>query len=537
MDTSYPDTPGQETSRQIGIADLTRMVRERKLLIAVFVIGFGALGLAVSYVMPERYESSTVFLLKERSFLAQLYGPAFIQIPFKNNLANIRDDVLSFANLDQVARSLGLDSRINDDREWEELIGRIRANLDVQVRSQKFADDVITMTYADEDSNRCYRIANRVRDAYIESNVAGYQEEIRNLMDRYRERIKVLENQRASTRQNQTRFLQAHQTEVSGGAQRNTLLLDQKQKRMEELDTQIVAFQESDRLLQEEVTKESPKIEQKTIERNPEYVALELEARQIKKKIREMEVEKKYTDLHPNMIEGREQLARIEKDLEGIEDTVQTRVDILDNPRYHERRAELRETQQKLQLRLAQKKSLETEVAVLNNNLRALPSLLEQQRQLDDRLTGLGTELSETSASLRRMEDLWERSKEAGGTVYQIVEQARRPKAPVWPNRPLLLAVAAVLGLGLSAALAYFLELSRQTFGTAREAAERLGVPVMGAIELIVGPEELLQKRKRRIIALVTASFVILVGIALAVVVLQYPEALPEGLLDLIEKL
>ncbi len=526
--------PGQQEGRQIGLSDITRMLRERRLFIGLFVVGASLIGGAVSYVIPERFDASTVFLLKERSFLSQLYGPAFIQIPFKNNLSNIQDDILSYANLDQVGRSMGLDKSLGA-AEWDSFIETMRGDIVIDVRSQKFADDVITLSYSDGDANRCYRLVNRLRDAYIESNVAGYQEEIRKLMDRYRSRIKGLEGVRASTRQNMTKFMQSHQKEVNGGAGRNVGQLDLKQRRLEELDTQIASLDESARDLKEELTKQSPKVKTVTRERNPQFEQLRLEGLKLRRTVSEME--KIYTEIHPDMIEARASFAQLEKDMEGLEEFIDVREEIKDNDRYYALKVRIRDAEKKAQLKKNQKRALETEVAVLNNNLKALPALLERQREMNQRQADAVGQLTQTKGQLRRMEDLWERSKEAGGTVYQVVEQGRRPRSPSWPDRPLIVAAAMAVGLALSLALTYLLEMSRQTFGSVDEASLGLGVPVMGAIELIVGPDEILRKRRRKVIALVGASFVILVGIAFFVVYQQFPEALPETLIELLERL
>jgi capsular polysaccharide biosynthesis protein len=68
----------------------------------------------------------------------------------------------------------------------------------------------------------------------------------------------------------------------------------------------------------------------------------------------------------------------------------------------------------------------------------------------------------------------------------KVIESVKLPESPSSPNKKLNIAIAFLLGLMVSAGLAFLLEFMDDTFKTKEQLEEILGVPVIGAI-----PDEL----------------------------------------------
>ncbi|MDR3594818.1 Wzz/FepE/Etk N-terminal domain-containing protein [Clostridium sp.] len=68
----------------------------------------------------------------------------------------------------------------------------------------------------------------------------------------------------------------------------------------------------------------------------------------------------------------------------------------------------------------------------------------------------------------------------------KVIESVQLPESPSSPNKKLNIAIAFLLGLMISAGLAFLLEFMDDTFKTKEQLEEILGVPVIGAI-----PDEL----------------------------------------------
>jgi hypothetical protein len=72
---------------------------------------------------------------------------------------------------------------------------------------------------------------------------------------------------------------------------------------------------------------------------------------------------------------------------------------------------------------------------------------------------------------------------EQTGTVkFNIVDPPSASFNPIFPNRPLLLIVVLLLGLGLGGGVAYLMHMLRPVFADSRSLADATGLPVLGSV-------------------------------------------------------
>jgi hypothetical protein len=92
---------------------------------------------------------------------------------------------------------------------------------------------------------------------------------------------------------------------------------------------------------------------------------------------------------------------------------------------------------------------------------------------------------------------------ERSAAKLEVIDPPTTPRAPIAPNRPLLLFAVLVLGLGAGAGAAYAVGHLRSTFATTAKLQAALGLPVLGAISQTLGEagRELRRKRLRQFYA------------------------------------
>jgi succinoglycan biosynthesis transport protein ExoP len=84
------------------------------------------------------------------------------------------------------------------------------------------------------------------------------------------------------------------------------------------------------------------------------------------------------------------------------------------------------------------------------------------------------------------------------GERFTLIEAARMPERPVSPNRPAVILIGLVLGLGAGAGLVALLEYSDHSVRTTEDLAKILPLPVLAGIPEIVTASELASARRRR---------------------------------------
>jgi uncharacterized protein involved in exopolysaccharide biosynthesis len=104
------------------------------------------------------------------------------------------------------------------------------------------------------------------------------------------------------------------------------------------------------------------------------------------------------------------------------------------------------------------------------------------------------------------------------GEQFKVLDPARLPEKPASPNRPLIDAAAAIVGLSLGLAIAALIEYRDTTLNRESDIALTLRLPVLGAIPTLMTSRDHVRRRRRKLLASVTVTGLILATAALYVV-------------------
>lgn len=112
------------------------------------------------------------------------------------------------------------------------------------------------------------------------------------------------------------------------------------------------------------------------------------------------------------------------------------------------------------------------------------PAILEQAMQLENQATGLREQYRKVSDDLLQAQNSARLANEQRAERLSLVEPPNLPDTPHSPNRPLLIAGGAVLGLFLGLLLAFAVEFLRRPLRSPSQ-IEGLGLPVLGVVPLL----------------------------------------------------
>jgi len=84
------------------------------------------------------------------------------------------------------------------------------------------------------------------------------------------------------------------------------------------------------------------------------------------------------------------------------------------------------------------------------------------------------------------------------GTRFKVIEPARLPLKPIRPDKPRIIIIGLVLGIGLGCGTALLLEFSNATFRSVEDAKRVLTLPILGAISKIEVNPQLTRELRRR---------------------------------------
>ncbi|MBA2355198.1 MAG: hypothetical protein H0V80_11085 [Acidobacteria bacterium] len=149
------------------------------------------------------------------------------------------------------------------------------------------------------------------------------------------------------------------------------------------------------------------------------------------------------------------------------------------------------------QSRVASSPALENQLMQIERNYDTY------RRQYDDLLTKANS--AEMSAGVEQRQI---------GEQFRILDSARVPERPFSPNRPQIIGMSLLGGLGIGLALIALLEFRDTTFHTVDDVVSVLALPVVAAIPVIRTHAERRRDRQRQWLASIATAVVVVGGVA-----------------------
>lgn len=470
--------PQQAPGRESGSLDVRRylvLLRESIVTFCAIAVGVTLLGVAVSYVLPKRYEAHSSVSV-EQNVVNELVKGIAITPSLEAKLRILKVSILSRKMLLAVIRDLDMDLG-RQGEQLEILIENTRKNVEISYEEKK---GLFYIRYRDASPERARDFVNALTRRYIEESTASKREESYEA----------------------TRFL-SDQIEVF-------------QKRIEAAQKAIDAFKSekgmilsmNESILREEIKETEHRLEETRIRKNERLAQLGiLEKGTGGGRLAEKEAAYKallgtYTAQHPDVVRAKAELDALRASggggggRKGGVDYQRIKVEL-------ESLNEIERIQQEL---IEKDKRLLQELPAVQTELQTLQQARKNETLIYEQLvTRYGQ--SEVSKQMELQDK---------AVSLRIIDPAILPIRPSTPNRPLIMLAGLLLGGAIGAG---WVILSDQLFRKLRSVEDltAMGVVVLGALPRIASPDDARIGRRRQVaLAMSVTVALFVVGLAAA---------------------
>jgi polysaccharide chain length determinant protein (PEP-CTERM system associated) len=450
---------------------------------AVFLLGWGA-----TAVLPDSYEATARVFVDSTSSLRPVLNNQVNQIipaDVAIQLSYVRQALLGRPQLERVARANGLDADAASPIEFEATLADLRES--IRITSRDNTNTVYSISYRSSDREQAIGVVATLLNALEEDTIGANQEGAdtasRFLEERiadYEQRLQHAETALAEFKRRNSDRLPATQ---GGYFERLRLARDNVSAGERELR---LAVSRRDRI-QEQLSSESPVMPAgtETITEEPEPNSLDARIRDYRAQLDALLLQ--YTDLHPDVINAKEALTRLEAQRAeqlralGVLDPNQELSSLGTNPVYQSLRIALNEANVEIA-------AIEADVGERRAEANRLQALIEEVPEVEAELARLNRDYNviyEQYQSLvrsRETQDLSERAQDADQVQFRTIDPPLADFAPVAPNRLLLLAGVFMAALGAGGALCWLLSQLSPVFTSASILREVCGLPVLGTV-------------------------------------------------------
>lgn len=473
-----------------------------------------AIGAAVAFKMPNKYRSETLVLVVPQRVPGE-YVRSTVTTRIENQVVTIREQILSRSRLERIVEELGLYPEERQRMPMEMVIDRMRSNVDTEIVRR----DAFTVSFIAYDPEVAQRVTERLAGMFNEENMRDrevvaestnqfLQTQLDDARRRLTEHERRVENYRmrhagqlpeqvtANLQAIQNIEMQVHTLTQSLESDRDRKLLYERQ----------IADLEATPELALSLPTPSP-----SNPNAPMSTAQQLELAEATVR----GLENRVTSEHPDLVRARAAADKLRRQLQsepaprGANPDTPPRAtsaaEIARRNRLTEFRAQLEAVDRQVAHKTEEERRLRAIIAGYRAKVEAAPtretelvSLTRDYETLQQQYRGLlgKYEESKVAANLERRQI---------GEQFRILDPARVPERPFTPNRPIITAIGAAVGLMLGFALAGAIEFGNRSVRSVSDVILVCGIPVLATLPALT-PQAGQSKRKRLFVWLLGAG-------------------------------
>ncbi|HEU4603553.1 MAG TPA: XrtA system polysaccharide chain length determinant [Steroidobacteraceae bacterium] len=444
------------------------------------------MGFSIVYLMPDSYQAKAKVYVDTESVLRPLLQGIAVQRDVTTQMNMMSSMLLSRPTLERVIHETGLDVRAQNIRDQEKLIEDLKTKIDLESSGHS---NTFTITYKDKDPELARNVVQTLLDVFMEDTVGIKRTDAGMASKFLQEQIKEYEKRLVEAEDRLAEFKKRNVGLMPGQSGDYYTRLQNLITSVENLRSRYNVLDGRRAEIRKQLSGEAPTFGGEKGMPSP------IDEQLVQSRARLDQLLVQYTDKHPEVVALREQIARLEKDkAEGrnkpsgpVVMTTTTSdgrtVPMVNvNPVYQNLRLTLSQTDAEMAEVRTQMNDQERQIAELRSKVNTIPDVEAQLAQLN---RDYEVNKTQHAARLQRLESArisGEADESADQTKFKVVEPPVKPKLPVGPKRPLMLAAVLAVALGGACGVAFLLDQLRPCFTSTEALKKAINLPVLGSV-------------------------------------------------------
>ncbi len=463
-------------------------------------------GWVLVWQMPESYVASARVYVDTNSVLRPLLRGLTIQPNINQRITMLSRTLLSRPNLEKLIRMTDLDILVTEEAEKEQMLSRLGKA--VSLTGDRANSSLFYVSVQDENRDMAKRIAQSLITIFIENSLSdkradssGAQEFLDDQISEYEERLIAAENRLAYFKQENVDVLPG-----TGGDYYSRL--QGSRQDLEEARLQLSEMENRRNELQRQLDGEAPVFLSSSVAGGGTMSPLDMRIQSLRVNLDRLM--SRYTDKHPEVRQIRGLIEELESEklqeyTRVTQDTASGFPSLSNSPVYQGMRSMLAETEARVAELSIRVSEYERRAARLSDKVNNIPEIEAELKQLDRDYNVVSVkhgELLERREAAKLGQDV---EQNASDVNFRVIDPPFVPLKPSKPNKQLLNAAVLLLGITVGIGAGLLKLLISPVISDPRTLVKVTGFPLLGAVTLILSPE---QKRREM------HSFIVASGLA-----------------------
>jgi polysaccharide chain length determinant protein (PEP-CTERM system associated) len=496
-----------------GMADfdisqiLAGFYRRKGLIICVSSVVF-LLTAYTAAILPNVYRSSSLILVSPQR-VPSSFVTSTITTDLGDRMQSIIQEILSRTQLEKIVREFDLYPSAQSSV-LEERIERLRKAIKVEFRR----NNVFQLSFESDNPEKAKQITGRIASLFIEQNLQVREQQAmgtKSFMTAEADRLRrELEEQETVVNQ----YKAANRFELPDQLDSNLRTVEQLRRETEAGNHRLAALQERKGILQKQAV-ESDILGVDLLggsftapaEGGPPNLQVQMRKKELDSLLQ------RYSGKHPDVVRIKKEIEALETESREVLPNKPTGALSSGNPLKQVLQTQISDIDAEIQSLRSQRDHIRAQIATLQSRVDATPI-----RAIELSKISRGYEIT-----LRKYQDLLGKSleselsenmeKKQKGEQFQILDPANFPLAPVRPNRPLIILIGLLAGLGAGFGLAFVSDNMDTSFKRSDEINAYVNVPLLATIPALMTRGSVLEQRRSQGLLVLASLGVLVVGV------------------------
>jgi polysaccharide chain length determinant protein (PEP-CTERM system associated) len=478
---------------------------------AWLVCSIGWIGVAF---IPTEYESSARIYLDADPLLTPLLRGLAADTEPTRHLEFLQRTLLSRPNLEQLVRLTDLDAGVTSPAQRELLFKHLATAIEIT----PISTNLMTISFRDKDPEAAKNVVQGLLTIFSEKTAGSSRSEMdsaqRFLDDEiasYRDQLHAKDQQRAELARRYPDIVSSVEPDPDNGGIAGSRLEEARAtvvKAQNEL-ADAVTVRDS---LQKQIASVPPML---SVDRAPQVIVTgrispdEQRLEQLRSNLDTLRL--KYTDKHPDVIAAREEIREFEAEMKHSSDaTAGASKTQIPNSLYDQLKVKLVDAEDRVAAARRQLSQAQAEANRIDKIAQSVPGVLLEVQDLDRDYGILKSNYEQLVARREATQIADAADTKTEKIQFRIIDPPQVPLVPAQPNRPVLVSVVLLAGLGAGIAAPIFMRQFDRSFATIGQLRD-LGIPILGSVTRIsLGAA---RRRSAMQLAGVCASAVMLIAV------------------------
>jgi polysaccharide chain length determinant protein (PEP-CTERM system associated) len=486
---------------------LASFYRKKGLILCVSIVVF-LLTAYTAAILPNVYRSSSLILVSPQRVPAT-FVTSTITTGLGDRMQSIIQEILSRTQLEKIVREFDLYPSTNSSV-LEERIEKLRKAIQVEFRR----NNVFQLSFESDNPEKAKQITGRIASLFIEQNLQVREQQAmgtKSFMTAEADRLrKELEEQETVVNQ----YKAANRFELPDQLDSNLRTVEQLRRETEANNHRLAALQERKGILQKQAVESDilgvdllgSSLTAPT-EGGPPNLQVQMRKKELDSLLQ------RYSSKHPDVIRIKKEIEALETQSHEVLPNKPTSAISSGNPLKQVLQTQISDIDAEIQSLRSQRDHIRAQIATLQSRVDATPI-----RAIELSKISRGYEIT-----LRKYQDLLAKSleselsenmeKKQKGEQFQILDPANFPLAPVRPNRPMIVLIGLLAGLGAGFGLAFVSDNMDTSFKRSDEINAYVNVPLLATIPALMTRGSVLEQRRSQGLLVLASLGVLVVGV------------------------